>query len=137
MDLPAREVKGALSLGVNGQPVRTIAPQDTKKRIDSSGTGLLVLDVRDPDEYVGELGHISGSLLTNTEHLAQRLDELEPYREREIVTVCKGGGRSHTAAGILMQAGYASVVSIAGGMTGWNEAGYTVTRETATPDASR
>ena len=36
--------------------------------------------------------------------LSGRLGELEPHKETMIVTVCKGGGRAHTAGQILMQA---------------------------------
>jgi len=85
-----------------------------------------VLDVRNPEEYTGELGHIAGSVLIPVAALAQRLGELESHRDREIITVCKSGGRSHTAAGILMQAKFPRVVSMEGGMTGWRASGYPV-----------
>ncbi len=129
VDLASCEMKGPLTLGVDGQPVRTIAVEEARERIETEQAGVLVLDMRHDDEYIGELGHIHGSLLIPVEDLAQRLDELEPYRGREIITVCRGGGRSHTGAGILMQAGFANVASMADGMTGWNQRGYPVTRE--------
>lgn len=136
VDLATCEVKGPLTLGVDGQPVRTIAVEEARERIEASQTDVLVLDMRHDDEYVGELGHIHGSRLIPVETLAQRLDELEPYRSREIITVCRSGGRSHTAAGILMQAGFTNVASMADGMTGWNQRGYPSTREAAHPDAT-
>lgn len=40
-------------------------------------------------------------------------------KEKEIVTVCKGGGRAHTAAQILMQAGFTDVHVMMGGMLAW------------------
>jgi glyoxylase-like metal-dependent hydrolase (beta-lactamase superfamily II)/rhodanese-related sulfurtransferase len=123
VDLPACQVKGSLSLGVDGQPVSTIPAEEVRRRIDGGGD-VLVLDVRNPDEYAGELGHIAGSLLIPVPALSQRLGELEPHREREIITVCRSGGRSHTAAGILMQAKFPRVVSMEGGMTRWRALGY-------------
>ena len=123
VDLPACQVKGSLSLGVDGQPVTTIGVDEARRRIDA---GALVLDVRNPDEYAGELGHIPGSLLIPVPALAQRLGELAMHRDREIITVCKSGGRSHTAAGILMQAKFPRVVSMQGGMTGWRELGFPI-----------
>ena len=122
VDLPACQVKGALSLGVDGQPVRTITAEEARRRIEAGG--VAVLDVRNPDEYAGELGHIAGSVLIPVPALAQRLQEMEPHREREIITVCKSGGRSHTAAGILMQAKFPRVASMEGGMTRWRALGY-------------
>jgi F0F1-type ATP synthase membrane subunit c/vacuolar-type H+-ATPase subunit K len=48
---------------------------------------LLVLDVRNPDEFVGERGHITEAVLVPLPELARRLGELEPHRTRTIVTV--------------------------------------------------
>ena len=47
----------------------------------------LVLDVRSPEEFVGELGHIGGALLLPLPALDNRLAELTPHRQRTIVTV--------------------------------------------------
>jgi uncharacterized membrane protein YdjX (TVP38/TMEM64 family) len=47
----------------------------------------LVLDVRNPDEFVGERGHIKEAVLVPLPELDRRLDELEPHRTRTIVTV--------------------------------------------------
>ena len=82
----------------------------------------------DPDEYIGELGHIPGSVLIPVAQLSHRLAELQDYRDRQVICICKAGGRAHTAAGILMQAGFPSVVSVAGGMTRWNELQYPTTK---------
>jgi rhodanese-related sulfurtransferase len=46
-----------------------------------------VLDVRNADEFVGELGHIDGAVLIPLPELEKRLDELAPHRERRIVAV--------------------------------------------------
>jgi glyoxylase-like metal-dependent hydrolase (beta-lactamase superfamily II)/rhodanese-related sulfurtransferase len=121
VDLPACQVKGSLSLGVDGQPVSSITAEEARKRIAG---GALVIDVRNPDEYAGELGHIAGSVLIPVATLAQRLAEIEAHRDREIITVCKSGGRSHTAAGILMQAKFPRVASMEGGMTRWRTLDY-------------
>ena len=72
--------------------------------LDFEPAASLVLDVRNPDEYAGELGHITGSLLIPVTQLAHRLGELQKFRGRHIICICKSGGRSHTAAGVLMQA---------------------------------
>ncbi len=120
VDSPACLVGGSVTLGVDGQPVRSISPEDAKKDL----AGALVLDVRDPEEYVGELGHIEGSALIPLKELPQRLDELESSRNKPVIAVCKTGARSHTAAGVLMQAGFTDVFSMSGGMTEWRALGY-------------
>jgi uncharacterized membrane protein YdjX (TVP38/TMEM64 family) len=53
----------------------------------SQDTPPLVLDVRSPEEFIGELGHIGGALLLPLPELDHRLAELTPYRQRTIVTV--------------------------------------------------
>ncbi len=127
VDSPMCAVGGSLTLGVDGQQVRTVPPDEAKRRIESAGA--LALDVREPEEYTGELGHIPESRLIPVAELSSRLGELESYRGREIITVCMSGGRSLTAAGVLRQAGFANVASMSEGMIGWNLRKYPIARD--------
>ena len=54
----------------------------------------VVMDVRNPEELVGELGHISGVINIPVTQLASRLSELDAMRDQSIITVCKSGGRA-------------------------------------------
>lgn len=81
-----------------------------------------VIDVREPDEYTGPLGHIAPSILIPLGTLAARAGELD--RSRPIVTVCRAGGRSAQASVILQRAGLKDVASLAGGMLRWRSRGY-------------
>ena len=47
----------------------------------------VVLDVRNPDEFTGELGHIAGATLIPLPDLEKRLDELPSPGTQTIVTV--------------------------------------------------
>ncbi len=123
VDLPACEVKGTLPLGANDQVVEGISAEEVKRRL-TDGTPTVLLDVRDPQELSGPLGHLPGVLNVPVGDLSHRLTELESLKNGEIVTICKAGGRAHTAAQILMQAGYARVRVMVGGMTAWTQAGY-------------
>ena len=53
----------------------------------SQGESPLVLDVRNPDEFVGERGHIPGAVLCPLPGLDKKLDELKAHRTHTIVTV--------------------------------------------------
>jgi glyoxylase-like metal-dependent hydrolase (beta-lactamase superfamily II)/rhodanese-related sulfurtransferase len=88
----------------------------------------LVLDVREPEEFVGDLGHVAGALLVPMDALQRRLPKLVGYVEHEIVVVCRAGARSATAAVILREAGFARVRNLAGGMLAWARAGLPVQR---------
>jgi sulfur dioxygenase len=83
--------------------------------------GPMILDVREPEEYTGELGHISGSLLIPLKDLTARAGELEKYKDSHIIVVCRAGVRSTTAAAILTGLGFEHVSNLKGGMLDWNK----------------
>jgi rhodanese-related sulfurtransferase len=124
VDLPCCEISGTQVAGTYDQ-VPAITPEEARDRIDSDCT-LLVLDVRNPDEYLGPLGHIRNSLLIPLQELPLRIEEISDYRDCEIISVCKSGGRSSAAAKILIQAGFIRAASMKGGMIQWNENRYPV-----------
>ena len=82
-----------------------------------------LVDVRRPDEFTGELGHIPGSVLvTLGEELVQFLKQQDPHEE--MVFVCRSGVRSATACQIGIQLGFKTVINLEGGMIRWNELKY-------------
>ena len=122
-DTHACEIKGTLEKGVNDQVVVPMKPGELRSEL-GKGNGPVLIDVRERSELMGELGHLPGILHIPVDELKGRLAELEPYREKEIVTICRRGGRSHTAAQMLQQAGFRHVHFLEGGMTAWKESGY-------------
>ena len=78
---------------------------------------FMVLDVREPAEFDGPLGHIDGARLLPLGELAERADELP--RDQPIVAVCRAGGRSAQATVILKRAGFTDLANLAGGMLRW------------------
>jgi rhodanese-related sulfurtransferase len=84
----------------------------------------LILDVRNPSEWDDDLGHIEGARLIPLPELTGRMAELEPWKGKPIVAVCRVGARSATAANDLAQAGYTPVFNLAGGMVAWRSAGF-------------
>jgi len=90
-----------------------IIPQTLEEIVDKAQ----IVDVRGADEYDGPLGHIAGASLVPLDELESRLGEID--RDRPVVTVCRGGGRSARAAVMLEKAGFSRVASLAGGMLRW------------------
>lgn len=85
-----------------------------------------LVDVREPHEYSGELGHVAGAKLVP---LARLLDEAAAWdRNTEIVLVCRSGGRSARAAMDLAKNGFRNLYNLRGGMIGWNQAQLPVER---------
>lgn len=82
------------------------------------------MDVRRPEEFTGELGHIEGAVLIPVTSIAARVAELEPHRHKHIVLVCRSGVRSTSAAAILTGLGFPHVSNLKGGMVNWRESGF-------------
>ena len=80
----------------------------------------LVLDVREQGEY--DAGHILNSKLIPLGKLNERIGELEKYRERPIVAVCRSGQRSAVACGLLGKQGFAHAYNLNGGIVAWQKA---------------
>ena len=100
--------------------VRQLAADEVIGQLETQNPPL-ILDVREPDEYNGELGHIAGSLLIPLKELSARAAELERYRGRPIIVVCRAGVRSTTAAAMLYGLGYERVYNLKDGMVEWND----------------
>jgi len=76
-----------------------------------------IVDVREPDEYNGPLGHVPGARLVPLGVLTKRVDELG--KDKPIVTVCRSGARSAQATVLLGRAGFERVANLSGGMLRW------------------
>jgi glyoxylase-like metal-dependent hydrolase (beta-lactamase superfamily II)/rhodanese-related sulfurtransferase len=120
VDTPACEVKGTLEPGVNEIEVEAVDVKYVGEAMNS-GKDVLLLDVRDPEELIGPLGSLAGVKNIPVQHLAHRLADLEASKEKDIVTVCRSGARAHTAAQILLKAGFTGVRVLEGGMIAWRE----------------
>lgn len=101
---------------------REIAPRAV---YDTLGTARLV-DVREPHEFTGELGHVSGAELVPLETLEAACKAWE--RDTPLVMICRSGGRAGRAAEHLAAQGFSAVMNMVGGMLAWNESGLPVVR---------
>jgi rhodanese-related sulfurtransferase len=97
------------------------------KEVNSSGAmqlinhkNAVVLDVREPSEY--ESGHVLNAKLVPLGKLKDRIGELEKYKDRSMVVVCRSGNRSGTACFILGKHGFSQAYNLAGGMQAWKQA---------------
>jgi len=92
--------------------------------LEEHAEGVQILDVREPNEFEGPLGHIRKAVLIPLGELAERAGELA--RDRPIVAVCRAGSRSAQATVILREAGFSDVANLAGGMLRWRAEGHAV-----------
>jgi uncharacterized membrane protein YdjX (TVP38/TMEM64 family) len=94
-----------------------------KQRLDA-GEDILVLDVRTPEDFVGEQGHIERAINIPVEELGARLAEISDYQQRPVIIVCRTDRKSSRAARLLAQNGFADAHVARNGMTAWNDQGY-------------
>jgi hydroxyacylglutathione hydrolase len=102
---------------------------DDVKDIDAEELkGLLdkvhLIDVRRPDEFTGELGHIKGARLIVLDTLPQHIDKLP--KDEPIVFICRSGARSCNATAHALGDNFKHVFNLKGGMLRWNELGYPI-----------
>ncbi len=85
-----------------------------------------LIDVREPHEWNGELGHIKGAQLIPMNEIPMNLDQLK--QDEEILLICRSGNRSGRIGMYLDQQGY-QVTNLLGGMLDWNAFKLPISRE--------
>lgn len=87
---------------------------------------FVLIDVRTPEEYTGELGHIKGAqLVTLGPELEDKINTLSDDGT-SYVFVCRSGGRSGQATAFAKSVGLSKVYNMIGGMLEWNRQGFEV-----------
>ncbi|NVJ00535.1 rhodanese-like domain-containing protein [Myxococcus sp. AM009] len=92
------------------RPYQNIAPS----RLDTLGPEVRRIDVREPDEYTGPLGHLPGAELVPLGTLEAAAAAWP--REAPLLLICRSGGRSAQAAELLARGGFKHLFNLAGGM---------------------
>lgn len=82
------------------------------------GDDHLLLDVRMPAEVA--IADIGGTVIPMSE-LQDRLDEIEPWKDRDVVVMCRSGARSARVVQALRSMGYEKAVNLDGGILAWSK----------------
>lgn len=115
-DVPACEIKGTMNPNAGDVEVHFICNDKTNLAKEN---GALLLDVREPFELTDSLGSIEGVLNIPVGQVSHSIEQLEEYKDKHIIVVCRSGGRATTAAQILTTAGFEHVDVLEGGMLGY------------------
>lgn len=99
--------------------VKQVGPQEAVLLFNHDDA--LVLDVREQSEWSD--GHIARAKHIPLGQLKNRIADLEKYKGKPIVAVCRSGSRSGHACGLLKKAGFENLHNLAGGMLAWEQAG--------------
>lgn len=98
--------------------MQSISVKELKERI-RAGEKLNILDVREPDEYAEF--NIGGKLYPLGRIQAIQVDELEDWKNEEVIVHCRSGKRSLTACLVLENLGFSNTKNLEGGMLDWQE----------------
>jgi rhodanese-related sulfurtransferase len=98
---------------------------DELQRRLATGDPVMLVDVRQPDEFTTPPGHLPGAVNVPLGELADRTSDLA-RRKQPIVVVCKTDRRSARAAAELSAAGVTDVAVLRGGTDGWHQRGLTL-----------
>jgi len=90
-------------------------------------TDVVVLDVRENNEY--STGHIQDAVHIPMASLGKRMNELEKYKDKNILAYCRSGNRSNQACRTLSKLGFAQVSNLAGGVMSWSSASLPLTKK--------
>ena len=84
----------------------------------------IVLDVRETHEW--DAGHIPQSRHISASQLAERLVEIDKFKDKPIIVCCASGMRSNKACGELKKQGFEKLYNLTGGVDAWVGAGYPI-----------
>ncbi len=106
--------------------IREIGIDDVKQKLDD-GDKFLLVDVREESEFAK--GHLPGAIPLGKGIIERDIETRIPDVDAPIVLYCGGGFRSAIAADNLQKMGYTNVLSMDGGVRGWQERGFPTSKE--------
>jgi len=98
--------------------MQTITVDELKARMDN-GEKLQILDVREPSEHAEF--NIGGVLFPLGKLQTMDVEDIEDWKEKEVICYCRSGNRSGQACLILDTLGFKNTRNLVGGMLAWKE----------------
>ena len=105
--------------------IRQTNIDEVKERLDS-GEKFVLVDVREESEFAKD--HLPGAIHLGKGVIERDIETRVPDLNTPMVLYCGGGFRSALAADNLQKMGYKNVISMDGGVRGWREKHYPMTR---------
>ena len=106
--------------------IREVTIDEVKAKLDRKEKFVLV-DVREESEYAAD--HLPGAVHLGKGTIERDVEDRVPDQNTPMVLYCGGGFRSALAADNLQKMGYTHVLSMDGGIRGWREKGFPLTRK--------
>lgn len=95
-----------------------ISPQELKELLAAKNDEIVLIDVREPDEF--SENSIPGSISMPLGELDTSTMLQEMNKDSQIVVVCLSGCRSEFAQQMLLDMGFKHVYDLSGGLENWS-----------------
>lgn len=104
--------------------VVTVGADRAHEVVEDDPQGLVVLDIRTPEEFAA--GRLADSVNIDfyAPDFADQIGTLD--REAPYVLYCRSGNRSDSAASLMRDLGFSEVYEIDGGIVSWVESGFPI-----------
>jgi phage shock protein E len=114
----------ACSSDTTTQSIELVAPADAAQVIADAPEGLVVLDIRTPDEF--NAARLADAMMVDfyADDFAAQLDTLD--KDVPYVIYCNSGNRSSEAVKTMEDLGFVEVYEIDGGIANWYDQGYPI-----------
>ena len=124
--MPPQHAPGFLKIVEDAKKrVRETGVDEVKNRMDS-GQKFVLVDVREESEFAKD--HLPGAIHLGKGVIERDIESRVPDTATPLVLYCGGGFRSALAADNLQKMGYTDVLSMDGGIRGWREKGFALTK---------
>jgi rhodanese-related sulfurtransferase len=104
-------------------PYRKLSPPVAYELIRDNPE-MLVIDLRKPEEYNGETGHLRRALNIPVDRLPYRLLEISAYREETFLVYCRADPCGAEGVADLRSSGFENVILMDGGIEAWIRTGF-------------
>jgi rhodanese-related sulfurtransferase len=98
--------------------MNTITVEELKARMDK-GEDVHLLDVREPHERADF--NIGGRHVPLGKIQTMQYDDVEDWKDKEVIIYCRSGNRSGIAGQFMEQTGFQNTVNLKGGMLAWQD----------------
>jgi rhodanese-related sulfurtransferase len=107
----------------NRAPFHRVSPA-VAYEIQRDSPGILILDLRAPEEYQGDTGHVPRARNIPLDELPYRLIDISGFREETLLVYCRDTPCGEQGMRVLVASGFDDAILIEGGMDAWIRAGY-------------
>lgn len=120
LDSPSCEVMGTIDPSLEKFQVNSISPETLDQKIRFPEKNVLI-DVRSKKELEGKIGRLKEAVHIPLSSIMNDVSQLNPFKEKQIITICGSGKRAKIAAKMIKKSGFQDPVFVEGGIKKWKE----------------